>query len=202
MMGARLRARGAAKELILSDSFGVVTLDLLPGRSHNFHANVVPAAGISTHSSACAAAEGEGGGRKATTGRSPRKAGDGSALLTSMLAIGLGGAGYVYYTTQVNPEGNWPKIPFSLPSGIFPAATPGSQAPLAPADAPPAVLDLPAVVALSPKEELLQTRSKLEEELNELRKLKRNKEVDAKKRAIKDEIKAIDSGIKAIESKK
>eukprot|EP00271_Cylindrocystis_brebissonii_P002718 TRINITY_DN1352_c0_g3_i1.p1 TRINITY_DN1352_c0_g3~~TRINITY_DN1352_c0_g3_i1.p1 ORF type:complete len:213 (-),score=38.21 TRINITY_DN1352_c0_g3_i1:75-713(-) len=108
--------------------------------------------------------------------------GKGNILTLSLLAVGLSGAGYYYYNDQIKPT-----LELS------------SRPPLVDRAPVPVVAEPPPVV-LSAREELLLRKSKLEEELKELREVKkRDPLVDQRKAAIKAELKLIVNGIKQVE---
>lgn len=113
----------------------------------------------------------------------PRKTSGGSRVLLGLLGLGAAAGAYYYYYIITQPTIP-PLIP---PPGEAPVLRPLS------APAPPA----PASV----RDELLLREARLRRELEELRRLKRDKLVDMQKREIKNEIKTIQSGLRDIEKR-
>jgi len=83
---------------------------------------------------------------------------------------------------------------------VLPPVTVQSLPPTAPAPTPPIPSPF-APPAISARDELLQRVEGLKSELEALRKQKRDKLIDMKKKAIKDEIHTIQTGVAALDKK-
>lgn len=116
----------------------------------------------------------------------PKSGGGGLAGVVAVLAgVTIVGGSYYAMTREPQPRPLPPMTVQSLPS---PAPAPAVQT--ASPFAPPAV---------SARDELVQRLQALKSELEQLRKQKRDKLIDVKKKAIKEEIQTIQSGLATLD---
>lgn len=105
-----------------------------------------------------------------------------------LAAVTIVGGSYYAMTREPQPRPLPPVTVEDLPPAAAPAPAPRTPSPLAPP-------------ATSARDGLLQRVEALKSELEALRKQKRDKLVDMKKKAIKEEIHTIQSGLAALDKK-
>lgn len=119
-----------------------------------------------------------------------KKKGRGGLIGASAVLAAASIVGGSYYAMTREPQPR-PLPPVSVES-VPPAANPSPSVPTPSPFAPPAV---------SARDELLQRVEVLKSDLESLRKQKRDKLIDMKKKAIKEEIHTIQSGLAALDKK-
>lgn len=117
-----------------------------------------------------------------------KKKGRGGLVGATAVLAGVSIVGGSYYAMTREPQ---PRVlpPVSTVQNSPPAATAPAPSPFAPP-------------AISARDELLARVESLKSELDALRKQKRDKLIDMKKKAIKEEIHTIQTGLAALDKKK
>lgn len=118
----------------------------------------------------------------------PKSGGGGLAGVVAVFAgVSIVGGSYYAMTREPQPR---PLPPMTVQSSPSPAPAPAPAVQAASPFAPPAV---------SARDELVQRLQALKSELEQLRKQKRDKLIDVKKKAIKEEIQTIQSGLATLD---